>query len=158
MPVYRYTLYEPTEKTLKRIKEVQFYLFVTSFFYRYNNNNMYIIDLIESLASLYNCKPSLINILIDNFKSPIYKPTKQELAVAAFHLGIPIRELSQLAKMGTGTYYSHLSAYIKEEQPELLPRLSEELTVQLERFLSNASIMFNDVSNSLKGMGIYVKY
>ncbi len=155
MPTIKYKLKQPTEKTLQRLKEIQFYLFLESFFYKYNHNNQYIIDLVESIASLYGCSPSIITILVDHFKSPVYKPDKEEVIIGATLLGIPIRNLNSITKLGVETYYRYLTKYIAEGEHELEPRLTGIYSKELEKFLVNAKTMFNDVSNSLKGMSIY---
>lgn len=155
MPTKTYRLTPPTQKTLKRMKEVQFYIFLESFFYKYNKDNQYILDMVESLASLYGCRPSFISILIDNFKSPIYKPDKEEIVVTAYHLGIPVRNLAKIMTMGVETYYRKLTGYIANGEHQLEPRISDDYTEEMSRFLKNAKVMFGDVSNSLKGMDIY---
>ena len=155
MPSFKYQLKQPTQKTLQRLKEIQFYLFLESFFYKYNSDNQYIIDLVESLAQLYGCSPTALTVLVDHFKSPVYKPDKEELIIGATLLGIPIRSLNSITKIGVETYYRYLTAYISDGERELEPRLNENYTKELERFLENAEIMFKDVSQSLKGMRIY---
>lgn len=155
MPTYKYKLQVPTNTTLLRIKEIQFYLFLESFFYKYNHNNQYIIALVESLAELFDCKPTTISILIDHFKSPVYKPDKEEVVVGAFYLGIPVRKLSKIVGIGVETYYKYLNRYIEQGQQQLEPRLSEAYTEELDKFISNAEVMFKEVSNSLRGTDIY---
>lgn len=155
MPTYRYQLNVPTNTTLQRLKEIQFYLFLESFFYKYNHDNQYIIDLVESLALLFDCKPTIITILIDHFKSPVYKPDKMEQVVGAFYLGIPVRKLSKIVGMGVETYYKYLNKYIQEGQQQLEPRLTSTYTDELDKFISNAEVMFKEVSNSLRGTDIY---
>lgn len=152
---YKYKINQPTQKTLKRMKEVQFYIFLESFFYKYNKDNQYILNMIESIAELYDCRPSMISILIDNFKSPIYKPDKEEIVVTSYHLGIPVRKLSKITKIGIETYYRHLNKYIANGQHDLEPRVADDYVEEMTKFLANASVMFGDVSNSLKGMKIY---
>lgn len=155
MPKQIYQLRPPTEKTKQRLKEVQFFLFLSSFFYKYNHNNRYIISLIETLAELFDCKPTVITILLDHFKSPVYKPNKEEITVAATHLKIPKRQLAKISGMASETYYTHLTRYIANNEPELEPRLSEAYTEELEKFLDHAVVMFSDVSHSLRGFSIY---
>lgn len=158
MPKYKYKLKPPTKLTLKRLKEIQFYLFLESFFYKYNENNRYIIDLIESLSSLYGCNPTTITILVDHFRSPVYKPDYEEIIVGATLLGITIRGLNGITRIGVETYYRYLTKYIAEGERELTPRLSEVYSQEIVKFLDAAAVMFSDVSNSLKGMSIYDRY
>lgn len=155
MPTYKLQLNSPSAKTKERMKEVQFYIFLESFFYKYNSNNQYIVQLIESLAELFECRPTVLSIMIDNFKSPLYKPTKEEIAVTAFHLGIPVRRITKITQMGIETYYRKIQSYKTEGQQELEPRLTNDFTIELEKFLKHATYMFNDVSSSLKGTDIY---
>jgi hypothetical protein len=155
MPKTIYKLKPPTDKTKQRLKEVQFYLFLSSFFYKYNHNNRYIMALVETLAELFDCKPTVISILLDHFKSPVYKPNKEEIAVAGLHLKIPKRQLAKISGMASETYYTHLTNYIASGEPELEPRISETYTEELEKFLDHAVVMFRDVSHSLRGFEIY---
>ena len=158
MPTYKYKLKPPTKTTLKRLKEIQFYLFLESFFYKYNHNNQYIIELIESVSALYGCSPSTMTILVDHFKSPVYKPDREEIVVGAALLGITMRSLNSITKMGVETYYRYLTKYIASGEHELEPRLSEVYAQEIDKFLKNAAVMFSDVSNSLKGMSVYDRY
>jgi len=155
MGVTKYQLYEPTQRTLKRIKEVQFYMFMQAFLYKYNHDNQYIIGLIEDLSLLYDCKPHIITTMISHFKSPAYAPDKEEIVVSAFMLGIPVRGVTKITQIGTDTYYRYLKQYINNKQPPLEPRLSEEYEKELDKFLKNALTMFKDVSMALRGTDIY---
>lgn len=155
MPKKLYHLNPPTQKTLKRMKEVQFYIFLESFYYKYNTDNQYILAMIESLAQLFDCRPSMISILIDNFKSPIYKPDKEELVVTSFHLGIPVRKVTKILGMGIETYYRYLTKYQSNGEHELEPRTSEDYSVEMSKFIKNSVVMFGDISNSLRGTDIY---
>lgn len=155
MGVMKYQLWEPKQITLKRVKEVQFYMFLQAFLFKYNHDNQYIIGLIEDLALLYDCKPHIITTMISHFKSPAYAPDKKEIVVSSFLLGIPVRGVRRITKTGTDTYYRYLKEYINEGQPDLQPRLSEEYQKELDKFLKNALVMFGDVSMSLRGTEIY---
>lgn len=155
MGVAKYTLWEPTQRSLKRIKEVQFYLFLESFLFKYNNDNQYIIGLIEDLALLYDCKPHIITTLINHFKSPAYKPDREEIVVSAFLLGIPVRGVTKITRIGTDTYYRYLKEYIAKGQPQLEAKLSEEYREEMDKFIKAALVMFSDVSMSLRGTDIY---
>lgn len=158
MPTYKYELKPPTPTSLERIKEVQFYLFLKGFLYKYGRENRYMYSLIEILAGLYDCRPDTITLLVDSFKTPGYAPTNTELAVAGFHLGIPVRNLQNLLGMASKTYYRHLNQYLDEGQYDLEPRLSEPYREELFNFIKNASIMFSDVSKSVQGIDIYDRY
>ncbi len=154
----RYTLYEPTKKSIERMKEVQFYFFLQAFLFKYNADNQYIVGLIEDLALLFDCKPHIINTIITHFKSPAYRPDKQEIAVVGFLLGIPIRETTKIHRMGNDTYYKLIKQYINQNQPDLQARLSTEYRRELYKFLTNAEIMFGNVSYALKGMNAYDEF
>jgi hypothetical protein len=158
MPKYKYKLKPPTKTTLKRLKEIQFYLFLESFLYKYNHDNQYIISMIESISSLYGCDPTKITILVDHFKSPVYKPTKEELVIGATLLGITVRSLNSITKIGVETYYRYINKYISSGEYDLEPRLTEIYQTEIDKFLSSASIMFSDVSQALKGIDIYDRY
>lgn len=155
MGVMKYQLFEPQKITLKRVREVQFYLFLQAFLFKYNHDNQYIIGLIEELALLYDCKPHIITTMISHFKSPAYAPDREEIVVSAFLLGIPVRGVTKITSIGTDTYYRYLKNYINKGQPPLQPLLSEEYEVELEKFLTNALTMFQDVSMALRGTEIY---
>ena len=155
MGVAKYQLWEPTQRSLKRIREVQFYLFLQSFLFKYNHDNQYVLGLIEDLALLYDCKPHIITTLINHFKSPAYMPDKEEIVVSAFLLGIPVRGVTRITRIGTDTYYRYLKGYIAKKQPQLEARLSDDYRAEMEKFLKAAVVMFEDVSMSLRGTDIY---
>lgn len=158
MPTMKYQLKVPTGTTLERIKEVQFYIFIRSFLYKYGSENQYITNLIETLAGLYDSRPSTITLLVDNFKSPAYRPTNREITVAGFYLGIPIRRLTDILGIASKTYYRHLRDYIAEGSYDLEPRISEPMRRDMFNFIRNASIMFSDVSSAVRGVDIYDRY
>ena len=62
MPTYKYKLQVPTNTTLLRIKEIQFYLFLESFFYKYNHENQYIIATLLHAAILVECNLAIARI------------------------------------------------------------------------------------------------
>lgn len=150
MPTKKYYIDSMPEDSKARLREVQFYLFLQSFFYKYNYNNQYVAQLIETLAELFDCRPTRISVLIANFNSPLYKPTKQEIAVLAVYLQIPVRNIVKITGMSMETYYNHLRAFFKTPHP-LVARLEPEYSEEMTRFLKNAAIMFQDVSGALKG-------
>lgn len=151
----KYTLYEPNETTLERVKEVQFWIFLQAFLFKYNQDNQFIIGLVEDLAQIFNCKPHQIRTIISYFDSPAYKPDKEEIVISSSLLGMNVREITKIASMGIDTYYRYLKGYIKKEQPGLVPRLPEDLREDIEKFLQGAEYMFRDVSSALKGFEIY---
>lgn len=158
MGTVKYNLNPPSQNTLARMKEVQMYMFMQSFLYKYNHENQYILNLIESLALLYDCKPHMITAIISHFKSPAYKPEKEEIVVTSFYLGIPVRGVINITGIGNDTYYRKLNSYIARNQPELVPRFSNKFYKEIDQFIDNAVIMFKDISNALKGTEIYDEY
>lgn len=159
MPTYVINFKKPVSKrTIQRIKEVQFYLFLESMVYKYSRGNQQIIDIVESLATMFGCRPTMINSLIDYFKNPAYKPDYTELSIACFILGIPVRQTIQITGIGNGTYYKHLEAYIKKGEYDLVPRFNPEQHEEMSKFLKQAKRMFNTVTHTLKGNDIYDEY
>lgn len=158
MGTVRYRLYEPSKDTIERLKEIQFYMFIEAFILKYNHDNQYLLEMVESLASLFDCKPQNITMAIDLMRSPIYKPDKKEIVVGAFLLDIPIRKTSKIARIGNDTYYRYLQQYINEGQPDLEPRFSKNYRDELFKFLTNAAYMFDNVSYAVKGIDIYDEY
>lgn len=158
MPIYKHELTLPNQDTIDRIIEVQFFLFMKGFIYKYGQENRYINDLVNILSEIYECRPSSISIAKETLRAPGSRPTKLEISVAAFWLGIPIRQLAKVSEMSTKTYYNKLEEYRSSNQPDLQPRLNDTIRRDVFKFLENVDIMFNDSLLTIKGMSFYERY
>lgn len=139
----------PSYTTKQRIKEVQFWLIVKQLKAEHSTS-IYIDNIIENLSLLFGCKVTNINYAIANLDYMINKPNALELGLANKYVDVQIRTVCRVAKIANKTVYGALEKYVNEGSPDLVPRLSDTILIDIEKFIVGMSKVFDVISHLVK--------
>lgn len=120
----------------ERLIEIEFYLFVTHLLETYNRSILSI-DVIESLAQLFNCNITFLKKLTQEIynKTSVIIPSRQELIITMYRTNVSARKIRSQFNIHPQTMYRYLNEYVREGQFEYVPRLEEEELVILKSFM-----------------------
>ena len=144
-----FIMQKPSYNTKQRIKEVIFWLIIKQIKSE-NSTSLYIDNVIENLALLYNCKVTNINYAIANLEYIVNRPNPVELGLANKYADVQIRTICKVAKVANKTIYNALEDYVNEGSPELVPRLSDTVLIDIEKFIKGMSVTFEKISHMVK--------
>lgn len=115
--------------TMRRTVEVVFFINLKGFTPSFETKQV-----IESLADLFNCKPSVINMAYQNMQNATHAPSKGETVVALKLLGFGTRKIGRILSMHTNTVYQHLHEYEEAGAIGLAPRFDLKTDQELLKF------------------------
>ena len=144
----------PSYYTKQRIKEVQFWLIIQQLKSEHGLS-LYLDNIIENLSLLFGCKITNINYAIANLDFLINRPNALELGLTNKYADVQIRTVCKVAKIANKTVYNALEKYVEEGSPDLVPRLSEALAIDIEKFNTGMKSVFEHISNLIKPGVIY---
>ena len=139
----------PTYNTKQRMKEVQFWLIIQQIKERYSTS-IYIENVIENLSLLFGCKVTNINYAIANLDYLINKPKPLELGLLNKYADAQIRTICKVGRVANKTIYNALEDYVEEGSPELVPRLSDTVLIDIEKFIKGMDTVFGKISHLVK--------
>jgi hypothetical protein len=119
-----------------RLIELYFYMFINYLLERYNRS-VIIYDIIETLADLFGCNITQIRNLVQgiNTGASAIIPDKEELGVLLYKSGLSVRKIRKLTKIHPQTLYRLIKIYKRDGQLEFIPRLDEEVFLQVKDFM-----------------------
>ncbi len=120
----------------KRFNEIDLYLKLNHVF-RVLGNTSITYALFEVLCSAANLNISIIKSIIVGMQTTgsVLIPHQTELIIMLYRHGVSVAKITKLTGKSAPTIYEHLNQYITEDQPELLPKLKDELQPQLRGFI-----------------------
>lgn len=127
-----------TESEQTRMTELEFYLFVENLLRVYNRSYA-VADVMETLASLFNCSITTIKKLTQQVYAGYgsFIPSKQELIVVLYKNQMPIRTIRRLTSIHPQTVYSNLDAWQEAGCPEYFAKLDAHEYEEVETFMEN---------------------
>lgn len=119
-----------------RFVEINFYRFIKHLLDSYNNSILSL-DVIESLAQLFNCNITLLKRITQEIYNgtSIIIPTKQELVIMLYKAGVPVRKIRKETGAHPQTVYRYLEEYKLNGQFEYVSKLDEEELVIVKSFM-----------------------
>lgn len=147
MPNLKYVLQEPTESTLERVKEIQFYLIIKSMQVSYNTSTNQVDVLMEALSSLFGCNWDRLSYAMAMLESISARPSREELVIGSKLLGVPNRTMLDLLGMANSTYYKILQEYINEGEYPLAANLRDEEAREVNVFLDGYKTSFKHATH-----------
>lgn len=125
-----------TEAEQDRLIEIDFYLFIQHLLNSYNHSVLSI-DVIESLAQLFNCNITFLKRIAQEIHaqtSPLI-PSKQELMIMMYRTNMSTRNIRDKFRVHQQTLYRYLDEYVRDGQFEYVYKLDEEELVILKSFM-----------------------
>lgn len=120
----------------ERLIEIEFYLFITRLLETYNKSVLSL-DVIESLAQLFNCNVTFLKKLAQEIhgNTSIIIPSKQELIITMYRTNTSVRNIRARFNVHPQTVYKYLDEYVRNGQFEYVPKLDEEDLAILKSFM-----------------------
>lgn len=133
-----------TDSEEARLTEIEYYLFVKHLLTEYNQSVL-IFDILETLATLFNCNVTTIKQMAVGIKtnSHYIVPEKQEIAVMLYRKNIPTRKIRTLAGIHPQTLYRMLEEHIATGQFEYGARTSGQESIEIAKFMKQLDNLNN---------------